>query len=130
MIGSIVVLYSHLRSSIVLHASKMVEEPPTSTNNTAVPSENGNSSLHSGDLEKEVKAPDAASVRSSPKENATADPEMSALEKIASLDNPNEQEEYPGGLKLAIITLSLSMSVLLVALDNTIIATAIPRITG
>jgi hypothetical protein len=36
---------------------------------------------------------------------------------------------YPGGLKLALITLALCLSVFLVALDNTIIATAIPKIT-
>ncbi|MCJ1281990.1 hypothetical protein MMC26_001313 [Xylographa opegraphella] len=36
---------------------------------------------------------------------------------------------YPTGLKLAIISLALCLSVFLVALDNTIIATAIPRIT-
>lgn len=37
--------------------------------------------------------------------------------------------EYPHGLKLALVTLSLCLAVLLVALDNTIIATAIPKIT-
>lgn len=37
--------------------------------------------------------------------------------------------EYPSGLRLAIIILGLELAVLCVALDNTIIATAIPRIT-
>ncbi|KAJ7250375.1 DHA14-like major facilitator [Mycena rebaudengoi] len=37
--------------------------------------------------------------------------------------------EYPEGLKLALITVALCLSVFLVALDNTIIATAIPKIT-
>jgi len=36
---------------------------------------------------------------------------------------------YPHGLKLALVTLSLCLAVFLVALDNTIIATAIPKIT-
>ena len=36
---------------------------------------------------------------------------------------------YPSGLKFALITLALCLSVFLVALDNTIIATAIPKIT-
>ncbi|MCJ1397095.1 hypothetical protein MMC11_000287 [Xylographa trunciseda] len=36
---------------------------------------------------------------------------------------------YPAGAKLAIISTALCLSVFLVALDNTIIATAIPRIT-
>ncbi|KIW17523.1 hypothetical protein PV08_04717 [Exophiala spinifera] len=41
----------------------------------------------------------------------------------------DEEAVYPAGLKLALITLALCLSVFLVALDNTIIATAIPKIT-
>lgn len=41
----------------------------------------------------------------------------------------DEAMEYPRGLKLGLITLALCLSVFLVALDNTIIATAIPKIT-
>ncbi|KAI1865521.1 uncharacterized protein JN550_008278 [Neoarthrinium moseri] len=37
--------------------------------------------------------------------------------------------EYPSGVKLALITLALCLSVFLVALDNSIIATAIPKIS-
>jgi len=37
--------------------------------------------------------------------------------------------EYPTGLKLGLITLALCLSVFLMALDNSIIATAIPKIT-
>ncbi|KAJ6465952.1 major facilitator superfamily domain-containing protein, partial [Mycena vitilis] len=37
--------------------------------------------------------------------------------------------EYPHGIKLHLITVALCLSVFLVALDNTIIATAIPKIT-
>ncbi|KAJ7671545.1 major facilitator superfamily domain-containing protein [Mycena polygramma] len=40
-----------------------------------------------------------------------------------------EEEEYPQGLKLGILIAALALAVFLVALDNTIIATAIPRIT-
>lgn len=36
---------------------------------------------------------------------------------------------YPSGIKFAVITLALCLAVFLVALDNTIIATAIPKIT-
>lgn len=44
--------------------------------------------------------------------------------------SPEEDEMvYPGGLKLGLISLALCLSVFLVALDNTIIATAIPKIT-
>ncbi|KAF4984126.1 hypothetical protein FZEAL_619 [Fusarium zealandicum] len=37
--------------------------------------------------------------------------------------------EYPKGVKLALITLALCLAVFVMALDNSIIATAIPRIT-
>lgn len=45
------------------------------------------------------------------------------------MDKLSDEVEYPSGAKLAIITISLCLSVLLMALDNTIIATAIPKIT-
>ncbi|KAJ7735121.1 major facilitator superfamily domain-containing protein [Mycena maculata] len=53
-------------------------------------------------------------------------------EKKAAPPHLNDAEdgvEYPAGLKLFLITLALCLSVFLVALDNTIIATAIPKIT-
>ncbi|KAK9319075.1 major facilitator superfamily domain-containing protein [Lipomyces orientalis] len=40
-----------------------------------------------------------------------------------------ENQEYPTGVSLLIIVIGLCLAVLLVALDNTIIATAIPKIT-
>ncbi|KAJ6512619.1 putative MFS toxin efflux pump [Mycena sanguinolenta] len=39
------------------------------------------------------------------------------------------EPEYPGGIHLLLLVVALIISVLLVALDNTIIATAIPKIT-
>lgn len=50
-------------------------------------------------------------------------PADSAEPSTANLD------EYPTGLKLAAITTGLLLSIFLVALDSTILATAIPRIT-
>jgi hypothetical protein len=49
----------------------------------------------------------------------------------ATEDTKQEDEEivYPGGLVLAAIVLALCLAVFLIALDQTIIATAIPRIT-
>jgi len=40
-----------------------------------------------------------------------------------------EAQTYPTGLKLLAITAPLYMSIFLVALDRTIVATAVPRIT-
>ncbi|KAJ7075565.1 major facilitator superfamily domain-containing protein [Mycena belliarum] len=49
-------------------------------------------------------------------------------EKAANIVD-EDAVEYPEGLKLLLVTLALCLSVFLVALDNTIIATAIPKIT-
>ncbi|KAJ7089045.1 major facilitator superfamily domain-containing protein [Mycena crocata] len=40
-----------------------------------------------------------------------------------------DEDDFPHGIKLALLTLALSLSVFLVAIDNTILATAIPKIT-
>ena len=54
---------------------------------------------------------------------AREDKTMQPLEKVESAEN------YPTGVKLALILAAIYFSVFLVALDRTIIATAIPRIT-
>lgn len=41
----------------------------------------------------------------------------------------SEEEEYPAAFRLAMIIVALALSIFLVALDMTIVATAIPRIT-
>ncbi|RDW73937.1 putative DHA14-like major facilitator ABC transporter [Coleophoma crateriformis] len=56
----------------------------------------------------------------------------SAKEAVADLQKvmtSGEGVEYPTGMKLGLISLALCLSVFLMALDNTIIATAIPKIT-
>lgn len=57
---------------------------------------------------------------------------MSVAEAQAQLSKvmtSGEGIEYPTGVKLNLISLALCLSVFLMALDNTIIATAIPKIT-
>jgi hypothetical protein len=109
-------------------AAEGVDVPPVvtteNTNNAA--NENVSVSELGHEVEKEVPntSPDSRSITSSssqPKEQATAsDPSNPDLE---------EEIEYPTGAKLAFISFALSLSVFLMALDNTILATAIPRIT-
>jgi hypothetical protein len=48
---------------------------------------------------------------------------------VKDADPPEEEMEYPHGIKLVIILAALCLSVFLVALDQTIISTAIPKIT-
>ena len=45
------------------------------------------------------------------------------------LESAEDAIEYPTGIKLAVIITALCLAVFLVALDQTIIATAIPKIT-
>lgn len=54
-------------------------------------------------------------------------PENAKIEAVTGSDEDNV--EYPSGMKLAVISMALCLAVFLMALDNTIIATAIPKIT-
>jgi hypothetical protein len=70
-------------------------------------------------------------------EKANMDPTPTALTKETTLTekeaqaklDAEEDMQYPHGLKLVVILAALCLSVFLVALDQTIIATAIPKIT-
>ncbi|KAF1845631.1 MFS transporter [Cucurbitaria berberidis CBS 394.84] len=62
-------------------------------------------------------------------EKATAEERVSNRNSTASAVEGEADFEYPAKGKLAAITLALCLSVFCMALDNTIIATAIPRIT-
>ncbi|KAK7751424.1 hypothetical protein SLS62_006680 [Diatrype stigma] len=55
----------------------------------------------------------------------------SSLEEDSARDDDAEEAkaEYPSGLKLGFIVLAICLSILLMALDNAIITTAIPKIT-
>jgi len=50
-------------------------------------------------------------------------------QSITQMRTREDGTEYPTGMKLGLITLALCLSVFLMALDNSIIATAIPKIT-
>ncbi|KAH7256042.1 major facilitator superfamily domain-containing protein [Fusarium tricinctum] len=70
----------------------------------------------------------AATPESTPKEHpSTLDPSESKPEPDS--EPAQDESKYPHGLKLAAIILSNMVAMFLVALDRTIIATAIPRIT-
>lgn len=87
----------------------------------------------------------AQSYASTTEYPSSTDPENEAQAPIEKKDTPTDNEglgdfqaapdelevtpEYPSGLKLTIIVLALELAVLCVALDNTIVATAIPKIT-
>ncbi|KAJ7090787.1 major facilitator superfamily domain-containing protein [Mycena belliarum] len=58
-------------------------------------------------------------------------PSKSEEEKptAAAQGSADQEDDFPHGIKLALLTFALCLSVFLVALDNTILATAIPKIT-
>lgn len=72
------------------------------------------------------KAPDVASEKGS--DENTTNGEDERQEK--SNQDAAEPDEYPTGARLVFIVLALVLSIFLVSLDLTIVATAIPKITG
>jgi hypothetical protein len=107
---------------------------------TVVPSQN----VSNTDLNKHYQTEAAVAEKSETSFEKNTDTEAtSRQDSSANVEVQNEQNhadgvlpsaedeamEYPRGLKLGLIILALCLSVFLVALDNTIIATAIPKIT-
>ena len=74
-----------------------------------------------------TEATDEANMDSPPRATKveTATTEKEAQAKL----DAEEDMQYPHGLKLVVILAALCLAVFLVALDQTIIATAIPKIT-
>ncbi|RFU31646.1 hypothetical protein B7463_g4666, partial [Scytalidium lignicola] len=65
------------------------------------------------------------------KDDKNDDPPLATTKTTATTTTGTSEDDivYPKGLKLAAIILALYLSILLIALDQTIISTAIPRIT-
>ncbi|CAF9938024.1 hypothetical protein IMSHALPRED_000629 [Imshaugia aleurites] len=80
-------------------------------------------------IEKEGTLSRAHSRQTSQHETEKNTVETTPLDEAEALDNLSDEPIYPQGAKLGIIVASLCLSVFCVALDNTIIATAIPKIT-
>ncbi|KAF2090639.1 MFS general substrate transporter [Saccharata proteae CBS 121410] len=73
---------------------------------------------------------DSHSQHNGEKEATVGGPaELTNLEQALDQTNPQEEDEYPKSWRLGLVTVALCLSVFCMALDNTIIATAIPKIT-
>lgn len=98
--------------------------PATNQSETAAvhPTDNHTAEKIAHSHEREAGETTTLPVSSASSKNATA------LDEKAAVDDDREFE-YPRAWKLALIIIALSLSVFCIALDNTIIATAIPRIT-
>ncbi|MCJ1377221.1 hypothetical protein MMC17_000313 [Xylographa soralifera] len=70
-----------------------------------------------------------AAIQIPPEESEKTTTHDIVLPEAVSLDESAIEPEYPSPAKLAIITIALCLAIFLVALDTTIVATAIPRIT-
>jgi hypothetical protein len=83
------------------------------------------------DLKKEdTKAPKAIDQSDMDSPPTRVKDETIATEKESQAKQDEEDDmQYPHGLKLFVILAALCLAVFLVALDQTIIATAIPKIT-
>lgn len=79
-----------------------------------------------------AEAPASAPVETEKHEDLARAPTSASQAGGKSLKPTQTREdgtEYPTGLRLGLISLALCLSVFLMALDNSIIATAIPKIT-
>ncbi|KAI9781425.1 MAG: hypothetical protein M1839_006019 [Geoglossum umbratile] len=101
----------------------------TSTSSTVAPSV---ATLDKDGEKKDMDALSATAARPV-SEAINEHPEKSEVDTTnnaaSSHSSGEDEEDYPKGIKLAIVSVALCLSVFLVALDNTIIATAIPKIT-
>lgn len=107
--------------------------------NTAEPTPGSASAQYQHET-KHVKASEASSLRhdaeSGAMKEAVLQHDQELVEESSSVidDNntsadPEDESKYLGGFKLGILTLGLCLTTFVIALDNTIIATAIPKIT-
>lgn len=120
-------------SPAAVNANKDDTLPTATTATSAHPPSSGNTSISQLEKEKDVEkdmdigATSDDRLHEMPAEKKVI--EETPLSEAAALDKLDDEPEYPQGFKLAIIMVSLCLSVLLMALDNTIIAVAIPKIT-
>jgi len=115
----------HSKFSIMDHRIDEPENPSSSRSDTEMNSPTSEpEKLYNNDGKTEA-AVEAGPLSESkiPEEDAVTNG-MTAIERRESAP-----ENYPHGLKLVVILLSIYCAVFLVALDRTIIATALPRIT-
>ncbi|KAI9746878.1 MAG: MFS sugar transporter [Lichina confinis] len=79
--------------------------------------------------DRETVVPPATSATVTEGEKGIDDARRDVVEKHTDTAPEVDESHYPHGFKLLLISLSLCFAVFLVALDQTIIATAIPKIT-
>jgi len=112
--------------------STLTASPTPSLNEKSIAKETGESTREATRSPSPVPAPALEDIHAHPDHELGLKKTMSAVEaqvEMSKIMTSGEGVEYPTGIKLHLISLALCLSVFLMALDNTIIATAIPKIT-
>ncbi|KAI6883300.1 MFS transporter [Hortaea werneckii] len=120
-----------------IFSKKKKDELPTTEAvavNTSTTTPSGSIAASVSEREKEKESPADVTVQpaDSRVQSRDGNDQNAAEKKIEGMEKEADEEdntEYPKAMKLALITIALCLSVFCMALDNTIISTAIPRIT-
>lgn len=75
------------------------------------------------------KASDQNNVELSPVGETKPKANSSEKDESTAKEEQEDESQYPSGIRLGLVILALCLAVFLLSLDNSIIATAIPRIT-
>jgi predicted MFS family arabinose efflux permease len=124
-------------AGVILESHEKADDAAESRNNHHVPEENP-------ELNDDAQAPPADThqavgitehykpilVGSDGSNSATAAPGDGGTNADAEAPDVEDESKYPKGVQLILLTTGLCLTTLVVALDNTIIATAIPKITS
>ena len=105
-----------------------VQSPPSTGSDEPSATSTQSTELKEKAIERDGSKEDIASSGENTKIEYTAK-EKEGDNAEDTVDDQNDDSKYPGGGKLALLTFGLCMATFVVALDNTIIATAIPKIT-
>lgn len=101
------------RATSMVSVTQTLTEPEQAANGASTPKDKESAPLESYS-EKKVITPEVSGDQT----------------PVQSGSDAEDTTKYPTGLALGLIVLALCLAVFLVALDQTIIATAIPKITG
>lgn len=109
-----------LSTTEIIEAKRSIEKDQRST------AENSTTS-HTNDIERDAEPLEKVATAFPHATSRVASATASAT--LQRVETRPDGSEYPTGLKLTLITIALCLGVFLMALDNSIIATAIPHIT-
>lgn len=105
------------------------EPQQTSITGTSPGNSRPQEAIEAPKMESHEESKDVSTLPSARNEQAVAEEKEGETKAAMHDQDEDEDVEYPHGAKLWIILMALCLAIFLVALDQTIIATAIPKIT-